>query len=62
VVYGFYLKMLSWELPPENISIDNHHVHVWRMLMDSTDYQAGEMQNKLSADEINTGLQDFEVG
>ena len=41
----------SWEAPPEIFSIGNLHVHVWRMRLGSSDYQAGEMQSKLSTEE-----------
>ena len=41
----------SWELPPENISIGNGHVHVWRMWLELADYMTDEMQSKLSTEE-----------
>ncbi len=45
------MKSSSWESPPEIVSIGYQHVHVWRMRLGSSDYQAGEMQSKLSTEE-----------
>ena len=42
---------LSWEARPENVSLGYQHVHVWRMRLDPKNYQVGEVQSKLSAEE-----------
>ena len=40
-----------WELQPENFSIGNDHVHVWRMWLELADHRTDELQSNLSADE-----------
>lgn len=44
--------MLNWDIPPANLSLGEHEVHVWRVPVDTSAADLASLQAVLSAEEL----------